>query len=72
MSEGEVNIGAWIGGTIGVILGLILIGWLIRFVIVITNEVKSYHLNVTALLYKYLYVSYHKSLFLNMFSLAIQ
>ncbi|XP_037048277.1 retinol dehydrogenase 12-like [Bradysia coprophila] len=30
MSEGETDVGAWIGGTIGVIIGLILLGWLIR------------------------------------------
>lgn len=39
MSEGETNVGAWVGGTIGVIFGLILLGWLIRFVIAKLYEV---------------------------------
>lgn len=32
MSEGDVNVGAWVGGAIGIIIGLIILGYLIRYV----------------------------------------
>lgn len=54
MLEGETNVGSWIGGTIGVLVGLFVLGWLIRYVLISRNQNKL--LVLLLILIKYLCV----------------